>query len=308
MLSNLKGGSAGSQGAVSEGAVEANGIRHRYLRAGAGPLVVLLHGFPDTADGWIPVMARLAAQGYRAVAPNLRGYPPTGRAPDGDYSLVAGARDVLGIADALGAERLAVAGVDWGSFVAYTAANVDPARVWKVAGSTPHPRMLRSWRFLQPAQLWRVRHMALHQVPGLAERIARRHDFAYVDRLHRRWSPGWAFEPGMTDEVKKSLAAPGGLSGALGWYRCLAAMQVAPWKAAERRIVLQSTTVDAMTFAGTADAAVPADLHKNQDPAFPGGHRMVWLDGVGHVPQRERPDETAAAILDFLGSNASDNG
>jgi pimeloyl-ACP methyl ester carboxylesterase len=298
----------GSGNPVTEGAVEANGVRHRYLSAGSGPLVVLLHGFPDTADGWVPVMERLAAQGYRALAPNLRGYPPSGPAPDGDYSLVAGARDVLGIAAALGAERVAVVGVDWGSFVAYTAANVDPARVWKVAGSTPHPRMLRTWRFLHPAQLWRVRHMALHQMPGLAEWIARRRDFAYIDRLHRRWSPGWAFEPDMTEAVKQSLAAPGGLSGALGWYRCLAAMQLAPWKADERCIVLRPTTVEAMTFAGTTDAAVPAALYEDQEPAFPGGHRMVWLDGAGHVPQRERPDETAIAIVDFLNPDGADNG
>lgn len=290
---------------VTEAVLEANGVRHRYLSVGSGPLVILLHGFPDIADGWVPVMEELAAHGYRAVAPNLRGYPPTGPASDGDYSLVAGARDVLALGRALGSERLAVVGVDWGSFVAYTAANLAPATVWKVAGSTPHPRLLRSLRFFTPRQLWRVRHVALHQLPGVAEWVARRDGFAYVDRLHRRWSPGWDFAPGTTDGIKQCLGVPGALSAAFGWYRALAALQVAPSKAGERRVVLGSTTVDAMTFAGTADAAVPAELYANQQRAFVGGHRMVWLDGVGHVPQRERPAETAAAIVDFLGSGAS---
>src|SRR5262245_51624487 len=109
--------------------VRANGVDLAYLSEGDGPLVILLHGYPDTARGWAPVMTRLAEAGYRTVAPSLPGYPPSGPSPRDDYSIAEGARTVLAFAEALGADRFYLCGVDWGYFLAFGAAHLDPNSV-----------------------------------------------------------------------------------------------------------------------------------------------------------------------------------
>src|SRR5919112_1132686 len=95
--------------------VHANGIEFGYLEAGEGPLVLLLHGFPDDAHTWSAQMDGLAGAGYRAVAPFMRGYPPTGPAPDGRYDAEVLGADVAGLVEALGDGSPAfVVGHDWG--------------------------------------------------------------------------------------------------------------------------------------------------------------------------------------------------
>lgn len=170
--------------------VSANGIRFAYHEAGAGngPLVLCLHGFPDTAQSYAQLLPALAAAGYRAVAPYMRGYAPTGLAPDGDYSAPALGRDVLALIEALGAKNADVIGHDWGAYAAYCAANLDAARIRRlVLMSVPHiggavqslKQLRRSW------YIW------FFQLSGLPERRVARDNYAFIDRLYRAWSPAW---------------------------------------------------------------------------------------------------------------------
>jgi pimeloyl-ACP methyl ester carboxylesterase len=120
--------------------IEANGIRFAYVEAGQGPLVLLFHGYPETARSWGVVQQRLAASGYRVIAPFMRGYPPTALAANGDYSVPALARDVLGLIDAFGAQSAIVVGHDWGASAVYAAAVENPAKISRmVAIAIPHP-------------------------------------------------------------------------------------------------------------------------------------------------------------------------
>ena len=115
--------------------VWANGIEFECLTWGTtGPLVLLLHGFPDDAHAWAQVGEGLAAQGFRAVAPYLRGYGPTRPPADGDYSLMALGEDVAALIPALGAERAIVVGHDWGAVMAWMGAAYAPDRVEAVIG------------------------------------------------------------------------------------------------------------------------------------------------------------------------------
>ncbi|MBC7978838.1 MAG: alpha/beta fold hydrolase, partial [Myxococcales bacterium] len=111
--------------------VEANGLRFAYLEDGSGPLVVLLHGFPDTPHSWDDLRPRLAARGYRAVAPWMRGYAPT-QIPDRDADLETLGRDLLALIAALGETSAIVVGHDWGAAAAYVAATLEPVRVAKL--------------------------------------------------------------------------------------------------------------------------------------------------------------------------------
>src|ERR1700744_4211160 len=111
--------------------IEANGLRFAYLEQGSGPLVLMLHGFPDTAHTWDDLRRRIAAKGYRAVSPFMRGYHPTA-IPDRDADADTLARDPRAFIDALGAREAIVIGHDGGAGAAYGAAALGPDRVTKL--------------------------------------------------------------------------------------------------------------------------------------------------------------------------------
>src|SRR5947209_9869516 len=102
--------------------IEANGLRFAYFEEGQGPLVLLLHGFPDTAHTWDEVRPALAGAGYRAVSPFMRGYFPTAIPADGKYDSETLGRDALALIEALGEKQAVVVGHDWGASAAYAAA------------------------------------------------------------------------------------------------------------------------------------------------------------------------------------------
>ena len=183
--------------------IRVNGLELAYLDAGQGPLVVVLHGFPDTAYSFRDLLDRLGLAGFRAVAPFLRGYPPTELPPDRDFGLRALAGDLIGLIDALGAPRAAVVGHDWGSVIAQVAAKLEPCRFDRVVlAGFPH---LRSFLSVTPRQLRRSIYMAQFQLPFWPERRLPRDDFAWITDLVRRWSPNWAFEAAELDSIKDSL-------------------------------------------------------------------------------------------------------
>ena len=112
--------------------VEANGIEFGILEVGSGPLALCLHGFPDSAHTWRYLLPELAQLGFRAVAPFMRGYAPTGLAPNGAYQFGALVADVIALHDALGGdERAVLIGNDWGAEAAYGAASLAPER-WRL--------------------------------------------------------------------------------------------------------------------------------------------------------------------------------
>src|SRR5438445_4208078 len=135
--------------------VTANGLKFAYLEQGSGPLVLLVHGFPDTAHTWDRTMAELAKAGFRAVAPFTRGYHPTAIPADGKYDVETLGRDLLALIEALGAQQAIVVGHDWGAAASYAAASLGPERVaLLVTLAIPHPRSLKP----TPRALWAIRH------------------------------------------------------------------------------------------------------------------------------------------------------
>ena len=122
--------------ALETGEVRANGLTFRYLAAGRGPLALCLHGFPDCADGWTPVLHALAGAGYRAVAPYMRGYAPTEVPADGRYQSGVLVADANALHETLGGDEQAVViGHDWGAFAAYGAPRTAPDRWAKAVAS-----------------------------------------------------------------------------------------------------------------------------------------------------------------------------
>lgn len=269
--------------------VRANGLEFAYLAEGKGPLVLLLHGFPDSAYGWDRTRPALAAAGFRAVSPFLRGYAPTAIPTDGDYRVDTLARDAGALIAALGAERAVVVGHDWGASAAYGVANLSPERVRALFTlAIPHPAAISR----SPLLLWKARHfIALRRKNAVA--MASANDFAYIDELARRWSPAWKFSPDETAAVKKIFADPLCLEAACGYYR---AIGVSVPQSVRGRI-----SVPTVMFAGATDPFFEPAAYERARRHFTAGYEVVALPG-GHFLHREHPDEFNAALLRRLGT------
>jgi pimeloyl-ACP methyl ester carboxylesterase len=268
--------------------VEANGIRFAYLTAGNGPLVLLLHGFPDTAHTWEHVMPQLAAAGYRAVAPFMRGYHPTAVAPDGKYDTDTLGRDVLALIQALGEQRAIVVGHDWGASAAYSAAAVGPERVrLLVTLAIPHPRGIKP----TPRLAWSLRHFITLRGKRAADKL-RANDFAYVDELVRRWSPAWKDLPAAeTARVKAAFREPGCAEAACQYY----AQIQPPRLPASHKLPI---TVPAVAVAGEHDNLAPR-LYEKARHCFTSSYEVVQVPG-GHFMHREHPQVFATELLRVL--------
>lgn len=267
--------------------VQANGVRFAYFEAGRGPLVLLVHGFPDTAYTWDRVMQAVAAAGFRAVAPFQRGYHPTEIPADGRFDAETLARDLLALVDALGERRAVLVGHDWGASAAYAAAALDPARVrLLVTIGIPHPRAIKP----TPRTIWNLRHFFVLRRRGAAARI-RRGRYAYVDELWRRWSPAWSQIPaGETAAVKAAFAHPGCLEAACAYYRALSPRLPAAHRAA--------IAVPTVTFAGEHDRIAPRKFERARR-CYTGPYEVVRVPG-GHFLHREHPEPFIAELLRVL--------
>src|SRR5688500_4485858 len=183
----------------------------------SGQLVLLDPGFPDTPHGWERIGAGLAEATYRAVAPWLRGYHPETIVEGRAYDPVTIGSDPIRLLDALGEERAAVVGHDWGAIIAFSAAAQYPDRLQAIVPiALPHPAYLPR----DPKTLWAGRHFFVNNLPW-AEWWAARNDFAYFDRLYQRWAPTWtnADRERCLKHAKEALADPRTLNAALSYYR-----------------------------------------------------------------------------------------
>ena len=203
----------------------ANGIALHLAAAGPpdGPLVILLHGFPEFWYGWRHQIGPLAAAGLRILAPDQRGYnlsdKPAGIAA---YTLDRLADDVLGLADSLGRERFAVVGHDWGGVVAWHLAGRNPERVTRAAIlNAPHPATLRRYARRHPSQLAKSWYAAFFQLPALPELALRAADFWVLRRALRRSARPGTFSAADFPAYLEAWAQPGALGAMLNWYRAL---------------------------------------------------------------------------------------
>jgi len=285
-----------SVGAKVEHRRLATGIRIGYVSRGEGPLVILLHGFPDTYHGFLPILEPLAAAGYRAVAPAMRGYAGSDLATDGDYRIEALAADVVGLADALGAERFSIVGHDWGAVAAYAASNLAAERIDRlITAAVPHTgHFLMS---MASRQLIRSRYMLRFQIPGLPEWEIPRHDFAWLEDLIRSWSPGWHFGAAEMQPLKACFSEPGRLRAALSYYRQIPRSLLSPLS---RRLVFSPVTTPTRMLYGRNDGCIGPEVFQHQERRFTRGLDLQAIADAGHFMQWEQPDTFARQTIEFL--------
>ncbi len=265
--------------------------------AGA-PVVLCLHGFPDHAPSFEPLMDRLAAAGYRAVAPWMRGYAPSPL--EGPYDTDQLARDLVEMADDFSpGAPCCLVGHDWGAVATYAALSATPGR-WRraVTMSVPHPQaFLRALR-RDRAQRRKSWYMFFFQLPIVPERVVPRGDFAFVNRLWRAWSPDFALPEAEREALHACLAAS--MPAPIGYYR---AMTRPPREALARiRAAADPISVPTLHLCGARDGCIAPEAGHGQERFFAGPFASRVLPGVGHFMQLEDPDAVADHVVSWLGA------
>ncbi len=315
--------------------VETNGIRMHVAECGAGPKVILCHGFPESWYSWRHQLRALAEAGFHAVAPDMRGYGQTDcPAAIEQYTLLHLVGDVLGLLDALGAETAAIIGHDWGAPVAWHAALLRPDRFRAVVGlSVPFiPRLPAQPTSIMPQTEDEIFYQLYFQSPGVAEaelqRDVRRtlRSILYSasgDAPRREQSAGGAGGAGMMprqggllSRLVNPAALPDwlteadvefytaeftrtGFRGGLNWYRNIDRNWelLAPMAGAR-------VTVPALYVAGDRDLVVGFrgmdHLIASLSHFVPQLRGTLMLPGCGHWTQQERAPEVNTAVIDFL--------
>jgi len=283
------------------GAITANGVEFAYLEAGAGPLALCLHGFPDTAWGWRHLLPALADAGYRAVAPFMRGYAPTSLAADGHYQIGALATDAVALHEALGGDDQAVIiGHDWGAMATYGAAALAPDRWRRVVTAAVPPLATMAEAMLSYPQLRRSWYMFFFQNP-LAELAVGLNDLDFVAQLWRDWSPGHDGAEDMA-HVRRSLGDHEHLMAALGYYRAMfqPELQVPELQAAQDACSAP-TPQPTLYLHGRDDGCVGSELAEGVLRLLPHpSSRVEVVDHAGHFLQVEQPAVVNRLIVDHL--------
>jgi pimeloyl-ACP methyl ester carboxylesterase len=309
--------------------IETNGIRMHLAEMGDGPLVVLCHGFPESWYSWRQQLPALAAAGFRAVAPDMRGYGGTDRPEAIDqYSLFHLVGDMVGLLDALGAEQAVIAGHDWGAPVAWLAALLRPDRFRAVVGlSVPfRPRGEVRPTSVMPQTADAVFYQLYFQTPGVAEAELER-DVAHAMRailcsisgdappaagpvgmVPRQGGllagmrnpaalPSWLSEADLDFYVKEFSRT--GFRAGLNWYRNIDRNWelLAPFAGAR-------VMIPALYVAGDRDLVVTFPgmdrLIPNLATFVPQLRGTIMLPGCGHWTQQERAEEVNDAMIGFL--------
>ncbi|MEY9214196.1 alpha/beta hydrolase [Thermobifida halotolerans] len=286
--------------------VSAGGIRLHVVEAGEGPLVLLLHGFPQFWWAWERQITALAEAGYRAVAVDLRGYGASDKPPRG-YDLFTMASDVAGLVRVLGAPDAAVAGHGVGGLVGWTMSVCHPRTVRRLAVlSAPHPVRLaaavpRSWH-----QGWAVRHLLGFQVPVLPERRLVADGAEAVGRMLRRWSrPGW---PDAETEwrFREAFRIPLVAHCSLECYRWLFRSRFRPDGYRYLRRMSVPGTVPTLYVHGASDPLVPPATARGTERYVSAPYRLRTVERAGHFPHQERPDQVNSLLVEWFSYDEPD--
>jgi pimeloyl-ACP methyl ester carboxylesterase len=285
--------------------LDANGVRFHATTRGPvdGPLVLVLHGFPDSPWSWQPVAERLAAEALRVVTVTMRGYLPTGAAPDGRYDSDTLGADANALRRVLSPHQPAVLiGHDWGASAVYTAITSDPGS-WTHAVAMSVPLLAAGG--VDTATITQMRrsfYSYLFQLP-IAETLLRRDHLQLIDELWRCWSPGLD-APEAVAAAKSALATPESLDAAITYYRHNPSVVIGADEATRRRARAHAIGTPLLYLHGSDDGCIGTDVLDLARGDFPAGTQIEVVSGVGHFLQVEQPDVVASRIVAFLHDHA----
>lgn len=284
--------------------VSANGTRFHVAEAGDGPLVLLLHGFPEFWWAWRHQMESLAAAGYRAVAADLRGFGGSDKPPRG-YDLVTAAADAAGLIRALGEANAVVVGHDWGGLVAWTLAAYFPKAVRRLSVvSMAHPLRMRTAVLSAPVTAVtrgrRRTYSLTYQLPLLPERQLVKDGASEVGRLLASWSaPGWPDEEAAS-VYRRAMRIPSVVHSALEYHRWFLRSPLRPDGLRYARHMRAPIQAPTLHLHGALDPCVPPRVARSAARYVEAPYRWKLIDGAGHFPHEERAATFDTELLGWL--------
>ena len=280
-----------------------DGLTFHALSEGEGPLVLCIHGFPDYPGTFAHQMKAIAAAGFRAVAPWMRGYHPDTIAPDNCYQTAALGRDVLSLIDALGYESAILYGHDWGTAAVNMATILNAQRVTKlITSAVPYGNAMTDAFLINGDQQRRSWYMFYFQLP-FAEAAVALDEYAFIRRLWTEWSPTWDFTDADIAPVIETLAADQVLPSTLGYYRALFNPDYSQGRYAvdqARAAEAPPVVVPTLHLHGDMDGCIGSELLAGMSDYYPAGLELKILPNLGHFLHREDPDWVSRLIVDFI--------
>jgi pimeloyl-ACP methyl ester carboxylesterase len=261
----------------------------------AGPVVVLLHGFPEFWYGWRKQIEPLAAAGFRVIVPDQRGYNLSSK-PRGvaSYALTELVSDVIAIADQFGQQRIFLAGHDWGAAVAWSTALLHPERVAKlVIVNVPHPSVMRRFLNTRLKQMLRSWYILFFQIPWLPEALYSAYDFRMGMRALCGSSRPGTFSPEDLAQYRAAWSQPGALTAMINWYRAAVRYRT---KFADRTV-----RVPARILWGERDKFLMTEMAHESLRYCTNAELFTFAD-ASHWLQHEEPEKVCQHLVEFFQS------
>ena len=273
--------------------VEANGLRFHIAEQGEGPLVLLLHGFPECWYSWRNQFTALANAGFRAVAPDLRGYNLTDK-PRAGYDIVTLVQDVVALGHALGGEQMHVVGHDWGGIIAWQVAWRHPGLVRSLTVmNAPHPTAFAERARHDPAQMLKSSYMLFFQLPGAPEwLLRRRHASAIASAFRRSAVRIEAFTPEDIEVYRTAFLRPGAARAAINYYREAV-------RQGRSALPDSPVTVPTLVLWGEGDPVLKRELNENVGQ-WVTDFTYRPIPDCGHWTQQEQPGVVNDDLIGWL--------
>jgi pimeloyl-ACP methyl ester carboxylesterase len=286
-------GQASWLGGVREGYAEIGDVDLHYVEAGEGPLIVLLHGFPEFWYGWRLQIEPLAAAGFRVVAPDMRGYNLSSR-PDAvdEYDTGKLADDIRDLVHERGAESALLVGHDWGGTAAWATAMIHPEVVDRLAIlNAAHPRQL-SRGLHHSDQLRRSWYFFFFAVPELPEAVVHANDWHFFRHFLHDASPAYTAEE--IEHYVEAWSQPGAATGMINYYRS----SVRQSKGADA--ALRPISAPTLVIWGEDDGYLGTDLAEPDHDDVPNLDRVERLPGASHWVHHDQPERVNRLLVDFF--------
>lgn len=276
--------------------VATNGVNLHVVQDGPqdGPLVVLLHGFPEFWYGWRHQIPVLAEAGYWVWAPDQRGYNLSDKPQEiSAYGLDDLAKDIVGLIDAAGRERASIIGHDWGAAVAWWIAIHYPDRVEKLGIlNVPHPSVMAKTLRSQPRQLLKSWYIFFFQIPWLPEFLISRGNWQAAKQMMRRSARPGSFRDEDLEAYQQAWSQPRAFTSMINWYRAAVRNPL-------RMIRSSRVTVPTLMIWGVRDVALERIMAQPSIDRCDEG-RLLFLEQATHWVQHDEPEKVKKFLLDFL--------
>ncbi len=265
------------------------------------PLVILIHGFPDTPHSWDGVVPRLVSAGYQVLVPWLRGYTPDSARRHASYGILPAAHDIMAWMRYIQADSAHLVGHDWGAAITMALESLIP-EYWKsisLLAVPPIPNRKQLLTSLQalPRQLKMSSYMLIMQ-SSWSEYLLSSHQADYVKRIWQRWSPTWQFSDSEFQPTRQAFSQPDVAWAASRYYRSLFSVHLRSNRIAGKHL-LRPLQIPTLALAGRDDGCMNIRLHQrlSAQKGYPMPIKAVYLEGCGHFLQAEQPEVVVRELL-----------